>query len=131
MPIEWYEGIAYYQTNRIDEAIAALEKAYALNPWNFQVLNNYASALAKKQRYREAIPFYEQAVNINPRYDDGKFNLAYCNLQLNDTNKALEWIARVDTIPNPPTEEDRRKNKAILEKSAFFRKNILEQSKGL
>ena len=120
IPMQWFEGIALYQMNRIPEALDAFEQAYQLNPWAFQVINNYATALIRTGKFREAIPLFEQALNINPLYDEGKFNLSYSWFSLGDTTRALEWLDRVDTIPNPPTEQERVKNRAILKQKAEF-----------
>ncbi len=129
LPLQWYEGTASYRMNKHDDALTAFGKAMELNPWSFQILNNYATALASLKKYQEAIPYFEKAIRINPKYDEGKFNLAYSYTQLGDYNKALEWITRVDTIPNPQTSEERQKNKTILENKGNFIKTI-EQRKG-
>lgn len=118
LPLQWFEGVAEIQQKRPAQAIEALREAYRLNPWSFQVLNNYASALAMNKQFREALPVYEQVLSINPRYDEGKLNLAYTWLQLGDTLKARDWGSRIDTIPNPQSEEDRAKNKFILKQQA-------------
>ncbi|MCC6462473.1 MAG: O-antigen ligase family protein [Saprospiraceae bacterium] len=124
IPLAWYEGIAQYQMNQFEAAVAAFERANQLNPWAFQVLNNYGSALVQARRYPEAIVVFEKALAINPRYDEGKFNIAYSWYAQGDTARALEWLHRVDTIPNPPTEADRLKNKAVLQQKAEFEKAI-------
>lgn len=124
VPLAWFEGIAFYQMGQNDKAVSALERAYYLNPWSFQVLNNYASALVKAKRYQEAIPFYEKVVEINPRYEDGKFNLAYTWYEIGDIPKSLEWLDRMDTIPNPKTPDEFRKNASIHKRRSDFRKVI-------
>ena len=120
IPLQWFEGIALYQMGRIPESLTVFEQAYRLNPWAFQVINNYATALVRSGKFREAIPLFEQALDINPKYDEGKFNLSYAWFSLGDTVRAREWLNRVDTIPNPPSEEERIKNRAILKQKADF-----------
>jgi hypothetical protein len=118
LPLQWYEGIAFYQLDNIPQAVAAFGQAYQLNPWAFQVINNYASALVRAQQYPEAIALFEKALVINPRYDEGKFNLAYCWYAQGKFDTALEWLNRVDTIPNPQTMDERKKNQAVLQQKA-------------
>lgn len=130
LPLSWYEGIGYYQLNQVDSSVVAFEQAYRLNPWAFQVINNYASALVRAKRYGEAIELYQKALAINPRYDEGKFNIAYSWYALGDYAKALDWLARVDTIPNPPGEDERKKNAATLKQKADFEKAIRDQMNG-
>ena len=125
LPLAWHEGVAYYQMNQNDQSVAAFERAYQLNPWSFQVINNYASALVKMGRYRDAIPLYEKVVGINPRYEDGKFNLAYVWYQVGDYQKAFEWVSRIDSVQNPQTDAERQGNNRL----GVFRKTIEERMK--
>lgn len=127
LPLCWYEGIAWYQLEQPDKSVAAFERAYQLNPWSFQVINNYASALVKAGRYSEAVPFFEKTMEINPRYEDGKFNLAFALYHAGDYPKALEWVGKIDTIRNPKTEEERRINTATRARQAEFKKTIEAQ----
>ncbi|HRI59268.1 MAG TPA: tetratricopeptide repeat protein, partial [Saprospiraceae bacterium] len=90
-------------------------------------INNYASALVKAERYREAIPLFEKVVEINPRYEDGKFNLAYTCYQAGDSPKALQWLDRIDTIQRPQNNEERSKNASIRQRQIEFRKTIERQ----
>lgn len=126
LPFEWYEGSSYYKTNNSAAALKSFERALQLNPWNFQVLNNYASALAASGKYQDAIPHFEKAIQINPKYDEGKFNLAYCYMQLNQSQKALDWVNKADTIPNPQTPDELKKNKMVKETKAAYLDNILK-----
>ncbi|MBK8969304.1 MAG: tetratricopeptide repeat protein [Saprospiraceae bacterium] len=129
LPLQWYEGIAFYQMNNIPEAVAAFEEAYRLNPWAFQVINNYGSALVRAEQYTEAIALFEKALAINPRYEEGKFNMAYCLYALGEFDQALEWLHRVDTIPNPQTPQERQKNQAVLQQKAGLETAISKQQK--
>lgn len=121
VPFDLYEGIGYYQMNQADRAVGALERAWKLNPWNFQVMNNYASSLVKAGRYTEAIPIYGKVMEINPKYEDGKFNLSYTEYMAGNIPEALRWLDAVDTIPNPKTAEDRQKNAGIRQRQTEFR----------
>jgi O-antigen ligase len=118
LPMVWYKGIAFYQMGQFQQAALAFERAAQLNPWSFQVLNNQATALAKVKKYREAIPVFEQVLHINPRYDNGKFNLAWVYVELNEPMQALAWIEKVDTIRNPGTEAARKTNQSVLQRKA-------------
>ncbi|MFN8302968.1 MAG: O-antigen ligase family protein [Saprospiraceae bacterium] len=118
LPFEWFEGIVYLQMRQNEPAVNALAEAYRLNPWSFQVINNYASALATSRQYEQAATMYEQALDINPRYGEGQLNLAFARLKLGDTLRAAEIASRLDTIPGPQNDEDRAKNRQLLEKRA-------------
>lgn len=132
IPLQWYEGIAAYFMGDAAGSVAAFEEAYRLNPWSFQVMNNYASALIQSGQAAKAITILENAVSINPRYDEGKLNLSYAYMELQNYPKATEWLERVDTVRNPTTDDARRKNAEIKRQQAIFRKeleNRMQQTK--
>jgi tetratricopeptide (TPR) repeat protein len=110
-----------------EKAVTAFERAYQLNPWSFQVINNYATGLVNLKRYQEAIPLFEKALRINPQYDEGKFNLSFVYYQMADYPQAESWLARVDTIPNPSTAADREKNRITLNRLREFQKALQEK----
>lgn len=124
MPLQWHEGIAWYYLDQMDPCVAAFEAAYQLNPWSFQIMHNYASALLKQGDTDKAIALLERAVDINPRYDEGKLNLSYAYMQRENFPKALEWLQRIDTIPNPQTEDARRKNREMISRQEAFLNEI-------
>lgn len=127
LPLPWYEGIAFYQMNRVPEALAAFETAYRLNPWSFQVINNYASALVRSERYEEAVPLYEKALEINPKYNEGKYNIAFARYSMGQYAEAQRWLAQVDTLANPETEIERQKNQTVLQQKAGLEKAIKQR----
>ena len=122
IPLAWHEGVAWFQLGNFEKAATTLERAYRLNPWSFQVINNYASALVKLKRYSEAIPLFEKALSINPRYDEGKFNLSLVYMQMNDLTRSGAWLSKVDTIKAPGNEIDREKNRKTLKRLKEFQK---------
>ncbi|GAB4487632.1 MAG: hypothetical protein OHK0019_02920 [Saprospiraceae bacterium] len=124
IPLDWYEGVAFYQMNQPEKSVEAFERAYRLNPWSFQVINNYASALVQAKRFSDAIPLYEKVLAINPRYEDGKYNLAYTWYLTGDDLKARDWLARIDTIANPRSEEERQKNASMQQRKTELQKLI-------
>jgi tetratricopeptide (TPR) repeat protein len=127
IPIAWHEGVAWFQMDKFEKASATFERAYRLNPWCFQVINNYASALVKLKRYQESVPLFEKALRINPSFDDGKFNLSFVYYQLGDYRRSEEWLTRVDTIASPTNPEDRKKNQNTLKRLEEFRKVLQEK----
>jgi tetratricopeptide (TPR) repeat protein len=129
IPIAWHEGVAWFQMGQFEKASTAFKRAYQLNPWSFQVINNYASALVKLKRYQESVPLFEKALGINPRYDDGKFNLSFVYYQLGDYKRSGEWLTRVDTIARPGNPEDREKNRNTLKRLEEFTKVLREKQK--
>jgi tetratricopeptide (TPR) repeat protein len=95
-----------------------------LNPWSFQVINNFGSVLAARENYDGAISLYKKALDINPKYDEGKFNLAFCNYKMGNFQEALDWVSKVDTIKYPYKKEEFEKNRAIVQNIEKFEKEI-------
>ncbi len=129
IPLVWHEGVAWFQLKEYEKSVTALERAYRLNPWSFQVINNYAAAMVKSNRPLEAVPLFEKALSINPRYDEGKFNLALVYLQMADYSASEAWLNRVDTIAGPANDADREKNRATLKQLKDFQRVLEEKRK--
>lgn len=129
LPLAWHEGTARFQLKEYPESVVAFERAYRLNPWSFQVINNYAAALVKSQRYAESVPLFEKALAINPRYDEGKFNLSFVYFHMADYTRSAEWLSHVDTIANPASDADRKKNANILKRREEFQRVLAEKQR--
>ena len=99
IPLKWYEGLSYYFEGNYQEARPRLAEAYRLNPYNFNVLNNYGSTLVQLEAYAEAIPLYEQALKINPKFDEGLFNMSIAYYHLGKYQEALQCINRTTSNP--------------------------------
>jgi O-antigen ligase/cytochrome c-type biogenesis protein CcmH/NrfG len=128
LPLPWYEGSAWHALGRMDKATEAFERAYALNPWSYQTINNYATSMVQAapendtRTRRAAVLLYEKAASINPRHHDAKLNLAYTLWQLGDSTAARAWINRIDTIRLPQNDNDRAYNRFVLEQIAAWKK---------
>ncbi len=91
-PLKWFEGISYYYEEDFENAKIHFEHAMKDNPFNFNVLNNYATSLIQLEQYEEALPLYAKAININPKFDEGRFNLAFALYQLEEYERALNQV---------------------------------------
>lgn len=127
LPLPWYEGSAWFALQDYPKAVSGFAEAYRLNPWSYQVVNNYATALvqaATKQdinALREAAQLYESAIELNPRHQDSKFNLSYTLFLLGDRAAALDQLSKIDTISSPKTPEQVSQNRAIKDRLREFR----------
>ncbi len=128
-PLRWTKGTAQFHMKQMDAASTTFEESVALNPWNFQVLHHHAVALTQQNKCQEAIPVYERAHAINPYYDELKFNLAFAHEKLGNTDEAIGWINKIDTVANPQTDFAKAKNKTTLEKKATMLKALVAVKK--
>jgi O-antigen ligase len=76
VPIRWYTGNAYVNMGDIKRGHRELKKAYALHPYNRNVLSDLGSSFAVQDAHALAKPLYFEALRISPRFDDPKLNLA-------------------------------------------------------
>lgn len=92
IPLPWYSGVSNFVKGDFAGAVPLFEAAYTINPYNFNVINNYASALVKVQAYQRAIELYEIALAINPRFEEGMLNKAFAHYQLQEYEEALQLV---------------------------------------
>ncbi len=75
IPISWYTGVAFFNLNQFQTAIPFFEKAYRTNPYNVNVLSNYAACYTKLNAFQKATVLYKKALLISPRFDELRLNL--------------------------------------------------------
>ncbi len=67
-------GCAFCETEEYANAIAAFDKAIALNPNYSKAWNNRGNALSAMKRPAEALFAYDRAVAVEPQYHQAWFN---------------------------------------------------------
>ncbi len=92
VPLTWYSGNARAATGDYAGALSDFETARKQAPFNRNVLNDLASAYSLMKRNDAAIPLYEEAARISPRFDDPKLNLVAIYLNAADYKKARYWL---------------------------------------
>jgi len=75
LPLAWFEGVAYFRKGDVDSAVTCFKRALRSTPFEVRVLNDYGAALFKSEKQNEAKAILLQAFNIDPYFDDAKFNL--------------------------------------------------------
>lgn len=102
MPLAWYEGIGHFNENRVEESAACFEKAYALTPYNIQVITNLASTYQLVGKPDEAVAFYNYALKISNNFDEAKLNLAALYFNRKEYAKAYSLINEVAVTSKNP-----------------------------
>jgi O-antigen ligase len=98
VPISWYSGNAKAASGDYAGAQKDFIKAYRLNPYNRNVLNDLASSYAFTNNTDMAKSYYREAARISPRFDDPKLNLAAVYIREENYKMALYWLRSVHHI---------------------------------
>jgi hypothetical protein len=87
-------GVAYGETGAQHEAEACFRKALKRNPVFLHAIVNLAKSLEKQERPAEAIPLFERAVALEPRFPRLATNLARLYCQRGDATRARIVLER-------------------------------------
>jgi len=94
-PLPWYAGIIASGESNDVQALKYFEEAYALNPYNFKVVNDLAGLYGRRQDTEQAKKYLMAAVKINPESQATIFNLAVLHYNLKDYKAAAEWARKL------------------------------------
>ncbi len=87
---QWFdEGIEYFEANRYEEALAALEQALRLNPNDAVAYANKGDTLYALKCDEEALVAYEQALCLDPNDGSAYYNKGIAFNALNRYEEAL------------------------------------------
>lgn len=101
-PLSWYKGLAWYQIGQTDSAAVYLQKAKQLNPYHVHVLNNLASAYARKGETNQAVKTYKEALNIYPDFEEASLNLCAVYYNAGQTDNAFAVLKEIDINSQNP-----------------------------
>ncbi|MFN8321288.1 MAG: O-antigen ligase family protein [Chitinophagales bacterium] len=104
VPKVWYEGVAAYQLDQKDLAYECFLKAKEQSPFNHNVLNNLGGMETYFKKYDHALATYKEAIRINPKNDDTRFNIAYTLYWLHRYDEALDTLKLVWSNPGRKAE---------------------------
>ena len=94
LPVAWFEGVAYYRKGDVKPAVQCFTRALKSTPFEVRVLNDYAAALFTSQKPVEAKAILLQTIDIDPWFDDARFNLAAIYYFAGQKDSALFYITR-------------------------------------
>ncbi|MFW6088560.1 MAG: tetratricopeptide repeat protein [Gemmatimonadota bacterium] len=97
---QWSQvGIGLYRAQNFARAAEAFDRAYELNPYNKETLENLANSHYQAERYEELLPLAEQLVERYP-LERVPYNLvANSHRELGHSERALEFLEQRDELP--------------------------------
>jgi len=75
LPVCWFEGVAHYRSGDKDLAEKCFLRALKMTPFEVRVLNDYSAVQYRLGRQVEAISTLRNTLDIDPFFDDARFNL--------------------------------------------------------
>jgi len=79
-----------------DESVAAMEKAFALNPRDVALVSNLGAAYESLRRYPEALRFADTAIALAPDAPALYLSKIFVQLDVGDTRAARETLKKID-----------------------------------
>ena len=101
----------YWQNGNIDQSLAAYRKAVELDPFSYEIWNNYGSSLSGIGKHEDAIACFDRAHELYPLITDFLANKAVALSRLSRNDEALAC------------------HEQILQKYAKFEKSLDERSR--
>jgi len=86
-----------------DEALAAYMEARRVAPTQPYIHHNIGLLLFRQGKFSEAIPYYEEALRLDPKYRNARYFLADCYTRTRQYDKAIDsWSKFLELVPNGP-----------------------------
>ena len=86
------EAVSQYKAQHYARSVQLLNEAYRIDPNDTAILGLFGWDYLKSGKPSEAIPFFERSLRLNPKLDEPREGLAYCWLEMEDAQKALDYF---------------------------------------
>jgi len=96
----FYRGLAYYRTDKFDEAIKDYERAIQLNPKNPSTYANMGICYrAKKEHgYEKSIQYLTEAIKLNSKYEFAYFQRSVTYTEMGKYDLAINDLKQIETL---------------------------------
>jgi len=89
-------------SGRYEEAIAAIDKAYQLDPLSILIINARGETYAVAGYYDKAERYFKQALEINPEFRASLNSLGWIHLERGETDTAIAIFEKVQKLTGSP-----------------------------
>ncbi|REJ82995.1 MAG: hypothetical protein DWQ44_02455 [Bacteroidetes bacterium] len=93
-PLSWYEGVAYFNFGKTQEALESFKSASYVHPWHPRVLQDLATAYSHLGMNDSAMFYYRKAMKVIPQCQDCILNLSATYYNNGEIENALNEISR-------------------------------------
>ncbi len=95
-------GVAYENANKINHALSAFKKAFAINPEDSNLIQEIGRCYHVAKNYENALKFYLNALQNKPNDPDLLYNIALVYGQMGNNDKMIEYLNRSIVLKNNP-----------------------------
>ena len=88
-------GVAYENVDKINHALSAFKKAFALNPDDPNLIQEIGRCYHVAKNYEKALQFYLGALQSKPNDADLLYNIALVYAQLGDNDKTIDYFSNM------------------------------------
>ena len=99
IPVKWYSGLAYYNLKKYNSALKYFQDSYELNPYNSNVLNNYATTLEVTGNSNRAKEIYNEIFEIDSTFKDARINFSAILYNEKKYTEAFKSILKSNVDP--------------------------------
>ncbi|MBS7787755.1 O-antigen ligase family protein [Flavobacterium sp. CYK-55] len=96
IPVEWYQGIAYFGQGELEQSQASFESAFKASPYQVQVLHNLGAVYEQKKEIDSAMIYYQKALEISPAFEEALLSLSACYYKKGRYQQAFNTIEKVE-----------------------------------
>jgi len=82
------EGNQAYTNGQLETALTNYKRAAELNPKNADALSNVGIVYSRKNNYKDAIPFFQRALDVDPRHNNSISGLITAYIKTGDERSA-------------------------------------------
>lgn len=90
----YLRGRFFENFKRFDQAEQAYRMVLQFEPSSLRAINALGHLLARRERYAEALPFFERSAQIDPNDGHVQFNLGFVREKLGQPERAIEAFER-------------------------------------
>ena len=95
----------FLQNHYWRSTVTMWQHCLSMSPGKFRVLGNLGAALAESGQDVEALQCFKKAVELEPRFHSGRYNLAVTHFKLNQFQESLNEVLKI-VADNPASQRD-------------------------
>ena len=95
-------GVAYENVNKINYALSAFRKAFAINPDDPNLIQEIGRCYHVAKNYDKALKFYLNALQSKPKDADLLYNIALVYGQIGDNDKTIDYLNKSIALKKNP-----------------------------